>query len=184
MSGQAGPRGAVPPEYPRPQLRRDSYLNLNGLWEYAITGSDAQPETFDGEILVPYSPEAPLSGVGRSPGPDQFLWYRRRVTLPEGFVRARTLLHFGAVDQEAAVFVNGEQLAHHIGGYLPFSCDVTDALHGATEMEIVVCVRDRTDASYHTRRHLVYAAERHLADGLDGEPAKDAHPLAAHHAAV
>ena len=151
MSGQAGPRGAVLPEYPRPQLRRDSYLNLNGLWEYAITGSDAQPETFDGEILVPYSPEAPLSGVGRGPGPDQFLWYRRRVTLPEGFVRARTLLHFGAVDQEAAVFVNGEQLAHHIGGYLPFSCDVTDALHGATEMEIVVCVRDRTDASYHTR---------------------------------
>lgn len=151
MSGQAGPRGAVLPEYPRPQLRRDSYLNLNGLWEYAITGSDAQPETFDGEILVPYSPEAPLSGVGRSPGPDQFLWYRRRVALPEGFVRARTLLHFGAVDQEAAVFVNGEQLAHHIGGYLPFSCDVTDALHGATEMEIVVCVRDRTDASYHTR---------------------------------
>ena len=151
MSGQAGPRGAVLPEYPRPQLRRDSYLNLNGLWEYAITGSDAQPETFDGEILVPYSPEAPLSGVGRSPGPDQFLWYRRRVTLPEGFVRARTLLHFGAVDQEAAVFVNGEQLAHHIGGYLPFSCDVTDALHGANELEIVVCVRDRTDASYHTR---------------------------------
>lgn len=151
MSGQAGPRGAVLPEYPRPQLRRDSYLNLNGLWEYAITGSDAQPETFDGEILVPYSPEAPLSGVGRSPEPDQFLWYRRRVALPEGFVRARTLLHFGAVDQEAAVFVNGEQLAHHIGGYLPFSCDVTDALHGATELEIVVCVRDRTDASYHTR---------------------------------
>ena len=151
MSGQAGPRGAVLPEYPRPQLRRDSYLNLNGLWEYAITGSDAQPETFDGEILVPYSPEAPLSGVGRSPGPDQFLWYRRRVALPEGFVRARTLLHFGAVDQEAAVFVNGEQLAHHIGGYLPFSCDVTDALHGANELEIVVCVRDRTDASYHTR---------------------------------
>lgn len=151
MSGQAGPRGAVLPEYPRPQLRRDSYLNLNGLWEYAITGSDAQPETFDGEILVPYSPEAPLSGVGRGPGPDQFLWYRRRVALPEGFVRARTLLHFGAVDQEAAVFVNGEQLAHHIGGYLPFSCDVTDALHGATELEIVVCVRDRTDASYHTR---------------------------------
>ena len=145
------PSSPVLPEYPRPQLRRDSYLNLNGPWDYAITDTDVQPERFDGQILVPFSPEAPLSGVRRTLTPDRFLWYRRRVTLPAGFVRERTLLHFGAVDQEAAVFVNGEQLAHHIGGYLPFSCDVTDALHGATEMEIVVCVRDRTDASYHTR---------------------------------
>ena len=69
MSGQAGPRGAVLPEYPRPQLRRDSYLNLNGLWEYAITGSDAQPETFDGEILVPYSPRGRRSPAwGARPG--------------------------------------------------------------------------------------------------------------------
>lgn len=145
------PSSPVLPEYPRPQLRRDSYLNLNGPWDYAITDTDVQPERFDGQILVPFSPETPLSGVRRTLTPDRFLWYRRRVTLPAGFVRERTLLHFGAVDQEAAVFVNGEQLAHHIGGYLPFSCDVTDALHGATEMEIVVCVRDRTDASYHTR---------------------------------
>lgn len=145
------PSSPVLPEYPRPQLRRDSYLNLNGPWDYAITDTDVQPERFDGQILVPFSPEAPLSGVRRTLTPDRFLWYRRRVTLLAGFVRERTLLHFGAVDQEAAVFVNGEQLAHHIGGYLPFSCDVTDALHGATEMEIVVCVRDRTDASYHTR---------------------------------
>ena len=142
---------AVLPEYPRPQLRRDSYWNLNGVWEYAITESDVQPETFDGTIIVPFSPEAPLSGVGRTLLPRQFLWYRKHVTLPEGFVKAKTLLHFGAVDQEAAVFVNGEQLAHHIGGYLPFSCDVTDALHGGREMTIVVCVRDVTDESYHTR---------------------------------
>lgn len=142
---------AVLPEYPRPQFRRDSYWNLNGVWEYAITESDVQPETFDGTIIVPFSPEAPLSGVGRKLRPRQFLWYRRRVTLPEGFVKARTLLHFGAVDQEAAVFVNGEQLAHHIGGYLPFSCDVTDALHGGRELTVVVCVRDVTEESYHTR---------------------------------
>ena len=142
---------AVLPEYPRPQFRRDSYWNLNGVWEYAITESDVQPETFDGTIIVPFSPEAPLSGVGRKLRPRHFLWYRRRVTLPEGFVKARTLLHFGAVDQEAAVFVNGEQLAHHIGGYLPFSCDVTDALHGGRELTVVVCVRDVTEESYHTR---------------------------------
>lgn len=142
---------AVLPEYPRPQFRRDSYWNLNGVWEYAITESDVQPETFDGTIIVPFSPEAPLSGVGRKLRPRQFLWYRRRVTLPVGFVKARTLLHFGAVDQEAAVFVNGEQLAHHIGGYLPFSCDVTDALHGGRELTVVVCVRDVTEESYHTR---------------------------------
>lgn len=142
---------AVLPEYPRPQFRRDSYWNLNGVWEYAITESDVQPETFDGTIIVPFSPEAPLSGVGRKLRPRQFLWYRRRVTLPGGFVKARTLLHFGAVDQEAAVFVNGEQLAHHIGGYLPFSCDVTDALHGGRELTVVVCVRDVTEESYHTR---------------------------------
>ncbi len=141
----------VLPEYPRPQLRRDSYLNLNGPWDYAITDTDVQPERFDGQILVPFSPEAPLSGVRRTLTPDRFLWYRRRVTLPAGFVRERTLLHFGAVDQEAAVFVNGEQLAHHIGGYLPFFCDVTEALHGGDALEIVVCVRDGTDASYHTR---------------------------------
>ena len=145
------PSSPVLPEYPRPQLRRDSYLNLNGPWDYAITDTDVQPERFDGRILVPFSPETPLSGVRRTLTPDRFLWYRRRVTLPAGFVRERTLLHFGAVDQEAAVFVNGEQLAHHIGGYLPFFCDVTEALHGGDALEIVVCVRDGTDASYHTR---------------------------------
>ena len=145
------PSSPVLPEYPRPQLRRDSYLNLNGPWDYAITDTDVQPERFDGQILVPFSPEAPLSGVRRTLTPDRFFWYRRRVTLPAGFVRERTLLHFGAVDQEAAVFVNGEQLAHHIGGYLPFFCDVTEALHGGDALEIVVCVRDGTDASYHTR---------------------------------
>ena len=145
------PSSPVLPEYPRPQLRRDSYLNLNGPWDYAITDTDVQPERFDGQILVPFSPEAPLSGVRRTLTPDRFLWYRRRVTLPAGFVRERTLLHFGAVDQEAAVFVNGEQLAHHIGGYLPFFCDVTEALHGGDALEIVACVRDGTDASYHTR---------------------------------
>ena len=142
---------AILTEYPRPQLRRESYLNLNGPWEYAITDTDTQPETFDGTILVPFSPEAPLSGVERTLGSDQFLWYRRSVILPEGFVRDRTFLHFGAVDQEAAVFVNGRQLAHHSGGYLPFTCDVTDALQGGREMDIVVCVRDVTDESYHTR---------------------------------
>jgi len=138
-------------EYPRPQFKRNSYLNLNGWWDYAITDSDARPTVYDGKILVPFSPEAPLSGVNRALQPDQFLWYRKHIVLPEGFVEHKTVLHFGAVDQEAAVFVNGMQLAHHIGGYLPFSCDVTDALQNGNELTVEVCVRDVTDTSFHTR---------------------------------
>ncbi|MEA4893859.1 MAG: glycoside hydrolase family 2, partial [Oscillospiraceae bacterium] len=79
-------------DYPRPQLRRDSYLNLNGAWEYAITETEFQPEKYDGEIIVPFSPETELSGVGRTLSPSQTLWYRRAVRLPEGFIRGRVLL--------------------------------------------------------------------------------------------
>ena len=95
---------AILPEYPRPQLARNSYVNLNGRWDYAITASDAEPEHWDGEILVPFSPEAPLSGVNRTLLPGQTLWYRREIqeTRREG---QRLLLHFGAVDQEAKIYI-------------------------------------------------------------------------------
>ena len=95
-------------EYPRPQLVRESYENLNGLWDYAITKTDAKPDAWDGKILVPFSPEAELSGVGKALPPGQFLWYRRALTLPEIPAGHRLLLHIGACDQRAKVFCNGQ----------------------------------------------------------------------------
>lgn len=138
-------------EYPRPQMRRNSYLNLNGRWEYAITDSDESPRRWDGTILVPFSPESALSGVGRSLQPGQTLWYRREVILPQGFIPAdgRLLLHFGAVDQEAAVYWNGRLLGRHMGGYNAFTLDATDAL--GPRNSLVVRVHDDTDASFHSR---------------------------------
>ena len=138
-------------EYPRPQMRRDSYLNLNGRWEYAITDSDELPRRWDGTILVPFSPESALSGVGRSLQPGQTLWYRREVILPQGFIPAdgRLLLHFGAVDQEATVYWNGRLLGRHMGGYNAFTLDATDAL--GPRNSLVVRVHDDTDASFHSR---------------------------------
>ena len=138
-------------EYPRPQMRRNSYLNLNGRWEYAITDSDESPRHWDGTILVPFSPESALSGVGRSLQPGQTLWYRREVILPQGFIPAdgRLLLHFGAVDQEAAVYWNGRLLGWHMGGYNAFTLDATDAL--GPRNSLVVRVHDDTDASFHSR---------------------------------
>ncbi|GAA4919212.1 glycosyl hydrolase family 2 [Stackebrandtia albiflava] len=142
---------SVLPEYPRPQLRRDSYLNLNGRWDYAIRPvGEPVPAEWDGEILVPFSPEAPLSGVGRRLEPDDLLWYRRNVTLPAGFQApgGRVLLHFGAVDQSCRVFLNGHQVGAHIGGYLPFHCDITEELRDG-DNELVVAVRDVTDTGFH-----------------------------------
>ena len=132
-------------EYPRPQLVRDSYLNLNGWWDFAFTGLDgAEPEEYDGRILVPFSPEATLSGVGRQLQPDELLWYHRSLSLPAGFVRGpagRVLLHFGAVDQTCTVWLNGVEVGANHGGYLPFTCDLTDVLR-AGDNDLVVRVRD------------------------------------------
>ena len=133
------------PEYPRPQMVRDSYLNLNGPWSYAITTSAQKPAQADGTILVPFSPESELSGVGHILQPEEYLWYIRTVTLPDGFNIGRVLLHFGAVDQTATVWCNGVELATHTGGYLPFTVDITEVL--AKENTILVCVRDATNKS-------------------------------------
>ncbi|MBE6759728.1 MAG: glycoside hydrolase family 2 [Ruminococcaceae bacterium] len=137
------------PEYPRPQMVRDSYLNLNGEWSYAITKKDEKPAAFEGTILVPFSPESELSGVNRSLKPDEWLWYERTLTLPEGFNKGRVLLHFGAVDQTACVYVNGSELCCHVGGYTPFSVDITDQL--ADDNVITVKVQDLSDTSHHSR---------------------------------
>ena len=136
-------QNAVLQEYPRPQLRRKSYVNLNGSWDYAITDNDAYPSKFDGKILVPFSPEAELSGVNRTLLPGQTLWYRRTLDLTQEKGK-RLLIHFGAIDQRAMVYCNGHLVCEHVGGYTAFAADVTDAL--VEENELVVQVRDDTDA--------------------------------------
>ena len=143
--GEALDREHPLPEYPRPQLRRNSYLNLNGIWEYAITKTAEKPAAMQGEIVVPFSPETPLSGVGHILQPDEYLWYRRSVTLPEGFSRGgRLLLHFGAVDQRCTVWVNGQEAGSHTGGYLPFALDVTELIEGDA-FTLELRVTDPTD---------------------------------------
>ena len=140
-------------EYPRPQLRRESWQCLNGPWEYAIRPTlpeEPFPESWDGSILVPFSPESELSGVGRTLRPAETLWYRRYFALPENWnAGKRLLLHFGAVDQEAAVFVNGQKAGEHRGGYNAFTVDATAFVQ--PQNELIVRVYDDTDASWHTR---------------------------------
>lgn len=141
-------------EYPRPQLQRDSYLNLNGIWKYAITANDTEPVLYDGDIVVPFSPESELSGVRRQLLPSETLWYRREVMLPKGFHQPqnRLLLHFGAVDQDARVFINGIEVMHHCGGYLPFSIEISSYIEsGANGFTLKLLVHDSTDTSYHAR---------------------------------
>lgn len=137
------------PEYPRPSLVRDSYLNLNGVWEYCINTS-SRGGAYEGEILVPFSPEARLSGVGKTLRPHEYLHYRKRFTLPEGFKKSRVLLHFGAVDQECLAFLNGAALGEHKGGYLPFSFDITEQLRDG-ENELTLRVTDWTEKLPHGR---------------------------------
>ena len=198
----------VLPEYPRPMLVRKSYYNLNGLWEYAITGGSREsssdrpggrrvsasanddlqtpaPEKYDGRILVPFSPECALSGVNRKVLPGNVLWYRKKLpkladyetgmssdcaqnnsvvpadamqqgccsSFPSGSADAgyRVLLHFGAVDQHAWVYVNGIFVGEHMGGYLPFSCDITKALHECSDFACSLAAEtESAPASIHT----------------------------------
>ena len=137
-------------EYPRPQFRRESYLNLNGEWEYTLSHSSEMPEEFPETILVPFSPESVLSGKVSRPTKRDYIWYRRRFKLPEGFNKGRVLLHFGAVDQIATVFVNGKELSTHVGGFTPFSVDISEALKG-DNISLAVRVLDITDSSWHSR---------------------------------
>lgn len=138
-------------EYPRPQLKRDRWQNLNGLWEYAVVSKDAnRPQQFDGEILVPFAVESALSGVGKSVSPEERVWYRKTFKIPAGWDDQNVLLHFEAVDWETAVWINGKQAGTHKGGSTAFSFDVTKFLKKG-EQELVVSVWDPTDTGTQPR---------------------------------
>jgi hypothetical protein len=149
------------PEYPRPQMVRKDWTNLNGLWDYAITARDAgQPTKWDGEILVPFAVESALSGVGKAVQPDQKLWYRRTFEAKKPADGGRLLLHFGAVDWQCAVWVNGKEVGQHEGAFDRFTFDITDALNDDSNKEgsasdakneIVVAVWDPTDTGNQPR---------------------------------
>ncbi len=138
------------PEYPRPQLVRDSYFNLNGEWNYFIDSEDSIPEAYPGKITVPFSPESPLSGVGRKLEIYETLFYRRTFELTEDFMKDRLIINFGAVDFSADVHINGKFVGAHEGGYTAFSFDITEFVN-IGENEIIVSVNDESDTSYHSR---------------------------------
>ena len=132
-------------EYPRPQFMRPDWINLNGRWAYGVSSLDQIPEELEGSILVPFSPEAPLSGADRAPGSGEKAWYARSFALSEGFFKGRLLLHFGAVDQICQVYVNGRFAGEHAGGYTPFTVDITPYIRQEGENRLLVSAEDRTE---------------------------------------
>ncbi|HEV2831058.1 MAG TPA: glycoside hydrolase family 2 TIM barrel-domain containing protein [Hanamia sp.] len=135
-------------EYPRPQMQRNDWINLNGLWQYAalpLSGEKNIPSSFQGNILVPFAIESALSGVGKTVGKDSVLWYQRTITVSKNRKGKKVLLHFGAVDWRSDIYVNGAKAGSHEGGYDPFTIDITSALKKGTSQQISVRVWDPTN---------------------------------------
>ncbi|MFZ5828836.1 MAG: sugar-binding domain-containing protein, partial [Planctomycetota bacterium] len=153
-------------EYPRPGIKRENWICLNGRWDFALIGEEdrwdggrvenaasdpllgelpAPPTNWPQKILIPFSPETQLSGVVKSVRPGQVMWYRRTFRVPDAWGNNRVLLHFEAVDWHAVVLCNGKKVAENKGGYVPFSCDVTDALTQQGEQELIVAAWDPTN---------------------------------------
>ena len=140
--------GKVLPEYPRPQMQRINWQNLNGLWQYTIlpkSGDENIPASFNGTILVPFAIESALSGVEKTVGKDSILWYYRTFNFPKNRKGKRILLHFGAVDWRSDIYVNGLKAGFHEGGYDPFTIDITTELKYGSIQELAVRVWDPTD---------------------------------------
>lgn len=135
------------PEYPRPAMVRDSWMSLNGLWEFAITKSPDMPDVLKRQILVPFPVESALSGIGERVAPDDRLFYRRLFKLPATWPKdARILLHFEAVDWKTTVFLNGHEVGTHTGGYDPFTIDITKSVLRNDDNDLTVRVTDPTTA--------------------------------------
>jgi len=132
-------------EYPRPDMVRNAWMNLNGMWDYAITQKGTKPESWDGTILVPYPIESALSGVKKVVTEDQNLWYKTTFTIPRVWDKKHILLNFEAVDWETTVWIDGKEAGEHRGGYDPFTLDITEFLGTAKVHEMLVCVWDPTD---------------------------------------
>lgn len=137
-------------EYPRPQFVRNSYINLNGSWKCEFSKSSELPSDFKTDITVPFSPETPLSGVGRVLEPTEYLHYEKRFDIPSDFNKGRVFIHFGAVDQIADVYLNGVHIGSHSGGYTPFSFEITDNIKDG-ENRLNVTVRDFSDTKQYSR---------------------------------
>ena len=131
-------------EYPRPQFKRNSYMNLNGLWKYALREQGQKLDNYDGNIVVPFSIESPLSGVKKALKPGMILYYNRKINLNNFDNKGRYILNFGGVDQETDVYINGKHVGNHKGGYLGFSFDITDSIKNSniSEVDLVVKVVD------------------------------------------
>jgi hypothetical protein len=132
-------------EYPRPDMVRNAWMNLNGMWDYAITQKGTKPETWEGTILVPYPIESALSGVRKTVTEDQNLWYKTSFSIPRAWNKKHILLNFEAVDWETTIWIDGKEVGVHRGGYDPFTFDITESLGTATDHELLVCVWDPTD---------------------------------------